>query len=294
MSVAVIINPISGGARPERAAARAQLAIAVVEAHGDRPEVFITERPGHARELARAAVARGMRLVMAWGGDGTINEVASALAFGEIPLGVIPAGSGNGLATELGISRRPERAIADALAAEDRLIDVGELDGRLFVNIAGIGVDAFIAAQFNAAGNLRRGFAGYVRLTARALRTYVPRRYRITTEAGQVEARALLVTIANAPQFGNGALIAPGATVDDGLLDLVVIEERSRFRTVCQLPRLFNGTVARIRGCTIGRVRHVTIECDESMTFHVDGEPVAGGTTLRARVHPGALHVVVK
>jgi len=291
MSVAIIINPISGGARPETARKRAQLATDAVERHGDRPEVFVTERSGHARELAHAAAARGARLVMAWGGDGTINEVASALAFGDVPLGIIPAGSGNGLATELGISRRPERAIAHALTSESRPIDVGELDGRLFVNIAGVGIDAYVATQFNAADNPRRGLAGYTRLAGRALRTYLPSLYRITTDNGQVEVRALLVTVANAPQWGNGAQIAPGARVDDGLVDLVVIEERSRFRTVCQLPRLFNGTVSRIRGCTISRVREATIECDEPMTFHVDGEPVPGGTTLHARVHPGALKV---
>jgi len=291
MSVAIIINPISGGARPETAAARADLARRVIERHGDRPDVFVTERSGHARDLARAAVARGTRLVMAWGGDGTINEVASVLAFGDVPLAIVPAGSGNGLATELGISRRPERAIAGALASPSRLIDVGELDGRLFVNIAGIGIDAYVAAQFNAGGNPRRGFAGYVRLAGRALRTYAPQRYRITTDTRQFDAQALTVTIANAPQWGNGAQIAPGARVDDGLVDLVVIEERSRFRTVCQLPRLFNGTVARIQGCTISRVKQATIDCEEPMMFHVDGEPVQGGTSLRARVHPQALRI---
>ena len=291
MSVAVIINPISGGARPETAAARADLARRVVERHGDQPEIFVTERSGHARDLARAAVARGTRLVIAWGGDGTINEIASVLAFGSVPLGIVPAGSGNGLATELRISRRPEKAFADALASPSRPIDAAELDGRLFVNLAGIGIDAYVASLFNAGGNPRRGLAGYVRIAGRALRTYMPQRYRITTENGQVEARALTVTIANAPQWGNGAQIAPGARVDDGLVDLVVFEERTRFRTVCQLPRLFTGTVARIRGCTIRRVTEATIECDEPMLFHVDGEPVQGGTTLRARVHPGALRV---
>ena len=292
MSVAIIINPISGGARPETARKRAQLATTAVERHGDRPEVFVTERAGHARELAHAAAARGVRLVMAWGGDGTINEVASALAFGDVPLGIIPAGSGNGLATELRISRRPERAIAEALAATPRSIDVGELEGRLFVNVAGVGIDAHVATQFNAAGNPRRGLVGYIRLGSRALRTYVPRTYRIATDAGRVTVCALLVTVANAPQWGNGARIAPGARIDDGLLDLVVIEEQSRFRTVCQLPRLFRGTVARMRGCTISRVHEATIEADEPMTFHVDGEPVVGGTTLRARMHSGALRVV--
>jgi YegS/Rv2252/BmrU family lipid kinase len=292
MSVAIIINPISGGARRDAARARAQLALAVVDQHGDPAEVFVTERVGHARQLAKAAVGRGARLVMAWGGDGTINEVASALAFDEVPLGIIPAGSGNGLARELGVDSRPERAIANALAAEPRPMDLGEIDGRLFANIAGIGFDAHIASCFAVA--TRRGFIGYAGITARALMSYVPGTYRITSESGSVEVRAVLVTIANSAQFGNGALIAPGAKVDDGVLDLVVFEERSRVATVCQMPRLFNGTVGRARGCTIRQIRRVTIEADHPMTFHVDGEPVAGGTRLVVRIHPGALRIAVR
>src|SRR5258706_16464000 len=147
MSVAIIINPISGGARRGAARARAQLALAVVDQHGDPAEVFVTERVGHARELAKAAVGRGARLVMAWGGDGTINEVASALAFDDVPLGIIPAGSGNGLARELGVHPRAERAIADALQAVPRPMDLGEIDGHLFANMAGVGFDAYIAAR---------------------------------------------------------------------------------------------------------------------------------------------------
>src|SRR4029077_2221961 len=123
-----VINPISGGVRPDTARARAELASAIVDRHGDPAEVFVTERPGHARELTKAAVARGARLVMAWGGDGTINEVASALVFGEIPLGIVPAGSGNGLARQLSISQKPADAIRKAIGTEPRRIDVGEMD----------------------------------------------------------------------------------------------------------------------------------------------------------------------
>ena len=238
MSTAIIINPISGGARPSAARARAQLALAVVDQHGDPAEVFVTEGVGHARELAKAAVRRGVRLVLAWGGDGTINEVASALAYDEVPLGIVPGGSGNGLALELGVSLRPERAIADALQAVPRPMDMGEIDGRLFANIAGIGFDAHVASRFATA--TRRGFVGYAGITARALTGYVPRHYRITTGGVQTDARAILVTIANSAQFGNNARIAPGARVDDGELDLVVLEERSRIATLCQLPRAFD------------------------------------------------------
>ena len=274
------------------ARARAALAHAVVDALGEPVEVFVTEAVGHAREIAGAAVRRGARLVIAWGGDGTINEVASALAFGEVPLGIVRAGSGNGLARELGVDPRADVAIANALAATPQPMDVGEIEGRLFANIAGIGVDAFVASRFSLAR--RRGFLGYIGITAKALATYVPTRYRITSDGTCVDARAVLITIANSAQFGNGARIAPGARVDDGLLDLVVLEERWRLATISQLPRLFNGTVARIRGCTIQRIREVTIEADLPMTFHVDGEPVVGGTRLAALVHPGALLVAVK
>jgi YegS/Rv2252/BmrU family lipid kinase len=293
MSVTIIINPISGGASPGQALARAQIASAVVDRHGDPAEVFVTQGRGHARELAKAAARRGARLVIAWGGDGTLNEVASALAFEETPIGLAPAGSGNGFARELGVDLRPERAIADAIRAEPRLVDLGEVDGRIFVNVAGFGFDAYVAAAFDKRGG-RRGFAGYAAVTARALVTYAPRSYTITTPEGCRVSKAILVTVANSAQFGSGARIAPRARVDDGLLDLVVVEERARWRTVRHVPRLFDGTVERMPGCSIRHIQRATIESDRPLLFHVDGEPVQGGKSARVRVHPGALRVAVK
>jgi len=294
MPVAVIINPISGGARPDAARQRAQIALDAIERHGDDAEVFLTERPGHARQLAKAAAARGVRLVLAWGGDGTINEVASALAFDDVPLGIIPAGSGNGLAWELGVNANPERAIADALAATPRPMDVGELGGRLFVNMAGVGIDAYIAAQFNEPGNRRRGFLGYLRIGSRALLSYAPLQYRITADDGVISACAVLVNIANGAQYGNNARIAPGARVDDGELDLVLVEERSRLQTLLHVPKLFTGRAEAVPGLTTRRMRRGRIEAAQPMTFHVDGEPVLGGTSLDIRVHPGALRIAVR
>ncbi len=240
-------------------------------------------------------MARGARLVMAWGGDGTINEVASALAFGEVPLGIVPAGSGNGLAHQLGVSPIAADAIHHAMSAEPRRIDVGELGDRLFVNVAGVGFDAHVARRFAESGR-RRGLLTYVTTTASALMTYQPARYTITTSESAVDVRAILVTAANSAEFGNGACIAPGARVDDGWLDLVVMEERGpfgRLKTVSNLPRLFNGTVGKAPGCSIRRLQQATIESDRPMTYHVDGEPIDGGTRLRLRVHPGALNVCV-
>jgi YegS/Rv2252/BmrU family lipid kinase len=254
--------------------------------------VFVTERRGHARELAASAAQRGSRLVVAWGGDGTINEVGSALAFGQVPLAIVPGGSGNGLARALGIAPRPEDAIRSAVTASPRRIDAGDIEGRLFFNVAGVGFDAHVAARFDRAHGTGRGLVTYVRICARELLEYRPAAYRIGTGSSAAR-RALLVTLANSPEFGNGACIAPGARVDDGLLDLVIFEEVSRLQTVCAIPRLFTRRAHAIRGLSIAQVERTTIDSDVPMTFHVDGEPVEGGARLEARVRPGALRVCV-
>ena len=292
--IAIIINPIAGGARPEAARGRAERAAAVLAASREEGEVFVTERKGHARELAVAALARGVRLIVAWGGDGTINEVGSAVVFGQTPLGIVPAGSGNGLASDLRVNRRPERALVEALGAAPRAIDAGELGGRLFFATAGVGFDAHIASCFDRDIVGRRGFTTYLRISTRELLAYRPSTFRVCQDTGTCERRALLVTFANASQFGNGARIAPGARLDDGVLDLVVFEEVSRLRTLCAVPRLFTGRVTGLRGWSIEQIERAAIESDRPMRFHVDGEPVDGGTRLEARVHPGALKVCVR
>jgi diacylglycerol kinase family enzyme len=222
-----------------------------------------------------------------------MNEVGSALMFGPTALGMVPSGSGNGLARELGVPTRPELAIRSAVAAIDRprVIDAGELGSRPFFNLAGVGFDAHVASQFDREPG--RGFATYVRVSARALLTYRSSTYRIGSGSDPAASRALLVALANSPQFGNGARIAPSARLDDGRLDLVVFEEVSRFATLCAIPRLFTGTAEAIAGLSVQKVERATIESDTPMTFHVDGEPVNGGTCLEARVLPHALKVCV-
>jgi YegS/Rv2252/BmrU family lipid kinase len=293
-TAAVIINPISGtGGRLDIARARAEKAAAFLVARGVEPEVFLTERMGHARELAVSAVSHGVTLVIAWGGDGTINEVASALAFGPVPLGVVPSGSGNGLARELGIPFDPERALAVALGDREIVIDAGELDGRLFFNIAGIGLDARVAHEFTAGGLVRRGFARYLEITVRELFTYRPDEHTIVTDGESQRERALLIAIANARQYGNGALIAPEARIDDGRLDVVVIADRSPLRALLQVPRVFMGQIARVPGVTIRRATEVEITSARPVLYHVDGEPFVGGASLRAHVQPRGLRVKV-
>jgi YegS/Rv2252/BmrU family lipid kinase len=291
---AVIINPISGtGGRLDVARARAEQAAALLVARGVEPEVFLTERPGHARELAELALQRGASTILAWGGDGTVNEVASVLAFRDAALAVIPSGSGNGLARELRVPFEPAQAVALAFTGREHVIDAGELDGRLFFNVAGIGLDARVAHEFAAGGLVRRGFARYVEITARELLTYEPDEHTIVVDGVAMRERTLLIAVANARQYGNGALIAPEARVDDGRLDIVVIAHRSPLRAVLQVPRVFLGQIARVPGVTIRRGEHVEITSARPVVYHVDGEPFAGAASISGRVRPRALRVKV-
>jgi YegS/Rv2252/BmrU family lipid kinase len=292
VSIAVIINPISGtGGRLDAARRRAEMAADLAAARGQRAEVFLTERHGHGRELAAAALERGASLVIAWGGDGTVNEIASVLAFRDAALGVIPSGSGNGLARELGIPFDPAAAFAAALGGRARTIDCGELDGRLFFNVAGCGLDAVVAYRF--ASDSRRGFLRYLDITARELRRYQPAEHTIVANGREMRGRALIVAIANARQYGNGAIIAPAAKLDDGQLDLVVVEHRPMWQTLRHVPKLFSGRIAEVPDVMMVTATDIQLSWPAPVLYHVDGEPFTGGLSLAARAHSAALRVHV-
>jgi len=293
--VAVIINPISGaGRRPEVARQRAELATAFLHSRGVQGEVFVTERGGHARELALAALKRGVTLCIAWGGDGTINEVASALAFAPASLGIIPSGSGNGFSREIGIPFDPQAAFEIALGGHDRVIDAGEIEGRLFFNLAGVGLDARIAHQFAATGLVRRGFRRYLEIASSEIFSRARHEYAIAVDGQVRRSHVLLVAIANGRQYGNGALIAPDARIDDGKLDIVVIDDRSPWAVIRHAPKLFRGRLADVPGVTMTSATRVEITSTDPLTYHVDGEPCMGGSVISACIRPGALRVRVR
>ena len=272
---------------------RAERAAALIAARGLDAEVFMTERPGHARELALAALDRGVRTVVAWGGDGTVNEVASALAFRDATLAIVPSGSGNGLARELLIPLQPEGGFEAAFGGRECRIDAGELDGHLFFNIAGIGLDARVAYRFAEDGLVRRGFLRYLEIAAQELFTYTPESHTVVTDGVTTRMNALIIAIANARQYGNGALIAPDARLDDGRLDVVMIAGRSPLAAIVQAPRLFMGQIAKVRGVIQRYAQEIEITSSAPMVYHVDGEPFVGGASIRARSRASALRVMV-
>ena len=271
--------------------ARTALARDVLRARGVDGQVVVADGGGRGREAARSLVAQGVDTVVVWGGDGTINEVASELVSRGVTLGIVPSGSGNGLARELGLERDPRSALEAALGGAVRRIDAGELGGRLFFNVAGVGFDAHLAAAFNAGP--RRGLGGYVKAVLREAVTYEAAHYQVTADGVASEGDALFVAVANTRQYGSHAVIAPRARPDDGRLELVVVPALSVPALLWQARRLFAGTLQRLDGVRTYSVSGGEIAADGPLAFHVDGEVIAGPRSLAVNVHPGALAVRV-
>ena len=290
----VVINPLSGRGRYDnQVQAHAALARDILGAAGIAAEVRPTTAAGDARRFAEDAIRDGCDLVVVWGGDGTINEAASALVGREVPLAIIPAGSGNGLASDLNVPFEPRQALQVAARGRTIRIDAGQVGDGYFFNIAGVGIDAVIAARFADRGLRKRGPIGYLKLTSAELMRFRAKRYDITIDGIHGSHDAMLVAIANGRQYGNRALIAPGARLDDGLLEVVIVEPLSMWGIASRLPALFRGTLQAGPGITMTAARALTIRTDGDVPYHLDGEPRVGRDELVIQTHPAALRVRV-
>ena len=291
----LIINPVSGaGADPRGASTRVAIATDVARRSGVPIEIAITERAGHARELASAFRAAAAPLVIVWGGDGTVNEAATALVHSGVPLAIVPSGSGNGLATELRFLRDPAAALEAAFRGADRAVDAGELNGRVFVNLGGLGFDGHIAHQFQRLAAGRRGPLPYLTIGLKSVWGYRPATYRIDAGTERIEMPALLIAFANGCQYGNNAVIAPLACVDDGTLEMVIVKAWPAAANFLRLHHLFFRTAHRAPGVVTRTVTDVRVTAAAPIEMHVDGEIVEPSTEARVRVLPRALVLRVR
>jgi diacylglycerol kinase (ATP) len=249
---------------------------------------------GDASYAARHALDAGSDRVVVWGGDGTLNEVASTLLASGMPLGVIAGGSGNGLARGLGLPLDMKSAVQVAMLGRPRDIDTGVVNGRAFLNLAGIGFDAAVAERFNTS-NLRRGLVPYLTSILHEWRTVASQHFRITLDdAIPVELDADLVVVCNGQQYGHGACVAPTASFEDGLLDVVAVPGITAARIAGHGWRLFNGTVAAIPGVFTGRARHVEVSQAQPLPIHLDGEVKDAETARTFEVRPRSLRVMAR
>lgn len=257
-------------------------------------ELVPTAGPGDATRLAREGVERGCEMVLAVGGDGTANEVGAGLLDTGVALGLVPAGSGNGLARVLGIPLDPERALPTLERGERHAIDVGVMNGRLFLNVAGVGFDAAVALAFaeHTRRGGRRGIASYVRLSLRLALRYRAARHTGRLGGEPFDGRFLLLAFCNGEQYGAAARIAPGARLDDGLLDAVLLEDATLPEFLAAVPRVFSGRMEGFRRYRRLAVREAAFEAAEPCPWHRDGEPEPPASRFEVTVRPGALVVV--
>lgn len=288
----VIINPISGVRAYPGGVAEVELAGRVLRQAGYDTRVTVTLGPGHATEVAGEAAATGTDLVVAWGGDGTMNEVARAVAFGSVALAIVPAGSGNGLARDLGVPLEAEAALALAGTGRRRRIDAGEVNGQLFFNVAGVGLDARVASAF-AERKGRRGLARYAQVAARELMRYEAQSYDLEWDGSTSSGRKLFVALANSRQYGSHGCIAPAARLDDGRFDIVVVDDQPLWRVLTRVPAFFAGTLAPGNGVAMSTFLRARIATSGRLDVHLDGEPARLASPLDVGVHAQALTVVV-
>jgi YegS/Rv2252/BmrU family lipid kinase len=286
--VALICNPSAGGGRAAKALPRAERALSEL---GVRFHTELTRSLEHGCELARAAAAAGEATVTL-SGDGLIGCVVGALR--DVPgavLGVLPGGRGNDTARMLAIPPRLEDACAVVAAGVQREIDIGDVEGRSFIGIASLGFDSDANRIANAAPS-RLGKLVYVYGALRALAAWKPARFELVVDGEPVTSTGYSVAACNSGYYGGGMLVAPGAALDDGLLDIVLIAEHSKPGFLRNLPRVFKGEHIGHPAVRVLRARELRVDADRPFTVYADGDPI-GDTPLTIRVIPRAVRVLV-
>lgn len=250
-----------------------------------------TERAEHARELALESVAEGYDIVTAVGGDGSINEVASALVGTSAVLGIVPAGSGNGLAMHLGYGRELDEAIQKLNFTEEKIIDVGLLNGRPFVNLAGIGFDGLVSNLMK--GSHWRGFIPYFLKSVEAGLTYTPKTCRIELDDRTLTEKCFAITVANGPMYGYNFQIAPDAQLDDGLFEVVILRDTPRWQYFAAVPSMLNGKIYDAEFVEHFTSRKVRIVAEGKNYVHLDGEGLVVNGDLNFEIQAKALKILV-
>ena len=287
MKATFIVNPISGRSSKESIVGAIAGSVDM-----DRYEVTIrfTAAPGHATTLASEAVQSGQQLVVAVGGDGTVNEVARALVGTDAVLGIIPCGSGNGLARHLHIPMNPRKAIEILNQGQIRRIDTLTVNGIPCFCTAGVGYDAFVSEEY--AKEPTRGLVTYVRKAVENWFDYTPEQYLIETEEGMFSRTALAITCANANQWGNGFHVAPKASLTDGRIDVTIIHPIKPLNALPMPVQILGYSFDKNPGVETFKTSGLTIRRATPAPLHIDGEPQSGTRDITIALRPASLGVL--
>jgi diacylglycerol kinase (ATP) len=254
-------------------------------------EIVSCTRKEDVDAIVGRAEEESVDVIFAVGGDGTVHETAKRLVGRKPALGILPIGSGNGFARHIGLPLDPAVTLDACRSGRIVTIDTAEVNGSAFLGVMGIGLDAIIAERF-ASSNVR-GLETYVREGLRAFSEFHAGEYEVSWGSGSVRRKAYVIAVANASQYGNNARIAPLASLQDGLLDLVIVHDISLLAAPMVLARLFQGTLDRAAGVTMAQSADVTIRRAAAGPAHLDGEPVELGEELRVTIVPQSLRLLV-
>jgi diacylglycerol kinase (ATP) len=286
--VLFIINKFSGsGAGPELE----RMIISACKNRNREVVIEYTKAKGHAIDLAHQAVLQEQfRIVVAVGGDGTVNEVANGLLNSDVPMGILPKGSGNGLARHFGIPMNVLRSLDSLFNSQVIAMDTFRLNGKLSLNVSGIGFDGHVANLFGASG--RRGLRGYTKVTLNEFVSFKEFKARITSGDQRYKRKTFIIAIANSSQYGNNARIAPAASVCDGILHICFLKKVPAYR-LDFIYSFFAGKIENTTFCEIVETQKMTIEIDKPVAFHIDGEPSGLSDRFEIEILPGSLKMCV-
>lgn len=287
--IAFIINPKSGTGKKHDLPGMIleELDAAVFES-----QVIVTQYRGHGTELAKEFVEQGFDIVVAVGGDGTVNEIGRALTHTNTSLGIVPIGSGNGLARHLGIPMNVRKAIQQLNHSESILMDYGLVNNQPFFCTCGTGFDAYVSTEF--AKGKKRGVMSYIEKVITGYFTYRSQNYHLLGENIDLNAKAFVLTFANASQWGNNAYIAPQASVQDGKIDISIMSNFPVIAIPTLALQLFAKTIDKDLFMTTLRADNITLQREESGPFHFDGEPYEEGKEIIVKTVADGLKVLVK
>ena len=254
-------------------------------------EMMFTEYAGHAIELAAKAADEGVTIVVAVGGDGTINEIARSLRHTSTALGIVPCGSGNGLARHLQIPLEVKGAIDVINEGIVECVDYGKINGIPFFCTCGVGFDAFVSLKFASSG--RRGLLTYLENTLHESLNYKPETYEIEIGDGTLKYKAFLIACANASQYGNNAYIAPQASLSDGLMDVTVLEPFTVLDVPSLAYQLFNKTIDQNSRIKTFKCKDMRIHRTKEGVIHYDGDPIMAGKDIEVEIIPKGINMVV-
>lgn len=286
IKVQAIINPISGVGSKRKIPKMIEQTFSKVNSS---VEITFTAYPGHASELTQRALASGVTHIIAVGGDGTVNEIARTMIHSDAVLGIIPKGSGNGLARELHIPMDAQRALDLIIKGHISTIDCCKANERIFFCTCGVGFDAAVSQKF--ANEKRRGSLTYIKNTVAEYLSYQPEPYELIVDDQTIKEKAFLVACANASQYGNNAFIAPHANIQDGEMDITVLSPFGPLDIAPLAIQLFTKQIDRNSKIRTYKGKHISIIRQKSGVMHLDGEPVMADSQINISVLPKALHV---